>query len=91
MPWTPSQPDFGTRMEIEIRRAREHLVGLEDTLANWRLKQGDRGVCPVSVSAHTTVTFHSAPPAERVVCIDCGATFRDDDAILTKPHGRSKL
>lgn len=91
MPFTPSQPNFETRMEGEIAQAKEHLLGLEETLANYRLKNGDRGVCPVSLSAHTLVTFHSNPAEHRLVCLDCSASFRDDDDVLTRQHGRSRL
>lgn len=60
-------------------------------LIQHKLNCGDPEYCPLTLDRHVLVTFHSAPPAERQVCIDCGAQFRDDDAILTKPHGRSKL
>lgn len=91
MPWTRAQPNFGTRLELEIAELREQLVQKEETLANWRLKKGDRGVCPVTLTDHATVTYHSAAPAERHVCIDCNAKFRDDDSILTRPHNRSRM
>lgn len=77
--------------QMLVRHFQDRLMATRQRQAKVELNYGSRAVCPATLEDHVLVTFHSAPPAERLVCIDCGAQFRDDDAILTKPHGRSKL
>ncbi len=77
--------------ESMVSHHRQQLAYWEERLRQANIHDRKPGICRVTGATHVTVTFHSAPPDERRVCVDCKACFPINVDLLTAPHGRSKM
>ncbi len=77
--------------ESMVEHHRQQLAYWEAQLREARKADRKPGICRVTGEPHVTAVFHSAPPGERRVCVDCEACFPINLDLLTAPHGRSRL
>jgi hypothetical protein len=66
-----------------VSHHRQQLAYWEEQLRQANIHDRKPGICRVTGAAHVTVTFHSAPPDERRVCVDCKACFPINVDLLT--------